>query len=60
MWGDAVHAWTCVRPRATIREVADVTQTWQAVAEEVGCRRAEIVRMASAFEHDDLGAALRL
>jgi serine/threonine-protein kinase HipA len=46
--------------RATMREVADVTQTWQAVAEEVGCRRAEIARMASAFEHDDLCAALRL
>ena len=46
--------------RATIREVADVTRTWQAVAQEVGCRRAEIARMASAFEHDDLSAALRL
>ncbi len=46
--------------RATIREVAHVTRTWQSVAEEVGCRRAEIARMASAFEHDDLRAALRL
>ncbi|WP_231748379.1 hypothetical protein [Burkholderia sp. ABCPW 14] len=46
--------------RATIREVADVTRTWQVVAAEVGCRRAEIARMASAFEHDNLGAALRL
>ena len=46
--------------RATIREVADVTRTWQAVAQEVGSRRAEIARMASAFEHDDLSAALRL
>jgi serine/threonine-protein kinase HipA len=46
--------------RVTIREVADVTRTWQAVAQEVGCGRAEIARMASAFEHDDLCAALRL
>jgi len=46
--------------RATIREVAEVTRMWQAVAQEVGARRAEIARMASAFEHDDLGAALRL
>jgi len=46
--------------RATIREVANVTQTWQTVAQEVGSRRAEIARMASAFEHDDLCAALRL
>ncbi|MGF6720853.1 serine/threonine-protein kinase HipA [Paraburkholderia sp. GAS41] len=46
--------------RATIREVADVTRIWQEVAQEVGCRRAEIARMASAFEHDDLDAALRL
>ncbi len=46
--------------RATIREVADVTRTWQAVAQEVGCRRAESARMASAFEHDDRDAALRL
>jgi serine/threonine-protein kinase HipA len=46
--------------RATIREVANVTRTWQSVAQEVGSRRAEIARMASAFEHDDLSAALRL
>lgn len=46
--------------RATIREVTDVTWTWRVVAQEVGCRRAEVARMASAFEHDDLCAALRL
>ena len=46
--------------RATILEVADVTRTWQAVAQEVGGRRAEVARMASAFEHEDLHAALRL
>lgn len=43
-----------------IREVAEVTRTWQAVAVEVGARRAEIKRMASAFEHEDLQAALKL
>jgi serine/threonine-protein kinase HipA len=45
--------------RAIIREVAEVSRTWQAVAVEVGARRAEITRMASAFEHDDLQAALK-
>lgn len=43
-----------------IREVAEVTSSWQAVAAEVGARRAEITRMASAFEHEDLQAALKL
>jgi len=43
-----------------IREVAEVTRTWQAVAAEVGAKRAEISRMASAFEHEDLQAALKL
>ncbi|MEW8346671.1 MAG: type II toxin-antitoxin system HipA family toxin [Candidatus Thiodiazotropha taylori] len=43
-----------------IREVAEVTRTWQAVAAEVGARRGEITRMASAFEHEDLQAAMKL
>jgi len=43
-----------------ICEVAEVTRTWQAVAAEVGAKRAEITRMASAFEHEDLQAALKL
>jgi len=46
--------------RAIIREVAEVSRTWRAVAEEVSARRAEITRMASAFEHEDLQAALKL
>lgn len=46
--------------RAIIREVAEVTRTWAAVAEEVGARRTEITRMASAFEHEDLQAGLQL
>lgn len=45
--------------RAIIREVAEVSRTWRAVAEEVSARRAEITRMASAFEHEDLQAALK-
>lgn len=43
-----------------IREVAEVTRTWQVVATEVGARRSEITRMASAFEHEDLQTALKL
>jgi serine/threonine-protein kinase HipA len=46
--------------RAIIREVAQVTRLWRAAAREVGARTAEIERMASAFEHDDLQAALKL
>ena len=50
-----------LKPAHTIIcEVAAVTCTWKAVAEEVGARRAEITRMASAFEHDDLRGALQL
>ena len=45
--------------RAIIREVAEVSRNWRKVAEEVGARHAEITRMASAFEHDDLQAALK-
>ncbi|GJL84088.1 MAG: phosphatidylinositol kinase [marine bacterium B5-7] len=43
-----------------IREVAEVTRTWRVVAAEVGAKRAEITRIASAFEHEDLQTALRL
>mgnify|MGYP005851546667 CR=1 FL=1 len=46
--------------RVIIREVAEVTRTWKSVAETVGARRAEIARMTSAFEHEDLQSALRL
>lgn len=45
---------------AMIRAVAEVTRTWRAVAAEVGAKRNEITRMASAFEHEDLQAALKL
>jgi serine/threonine-protein kinase HipA len=43
-----------------ISEVAQVTRTWREVAKAVGARPAEIKRMESAFEHDDLYEALRL
>jgi serine/threonine-protein kinase HipA len=49
-----------MQARTIIRAVAEVTRTWQAVATEVGARRGEITRMASAFEHEDLQAALKL
>lgn len=46
--------------RAIIKEVASVTATWREVAREVGVRATEINRMASAFEHGDLGKSLAL
>ena len=46
--------------RAIIKEVADATSAWRQTAKETGARSAEIDRMASAFEHDDLEKALAL
>ncbi len=46
--------------RAIIKEVAIATATWRDVARSVGARAAEINRMASAFEHDELRRALVL
>lgn len=46
--------------RAIIKQVASATSTWRDVARAVGARSAEITRMASAFEHDDLRRALVL
>jgi serine/threonine-protein kinase HipA len=46
--------------RTVIKEVAAATTTWRVVAKEVGARPAEINRMSSAFEHDDLTRALAL
>ncbi|MDE0343126.1 MAG: HipA domain-containing protein [Deltaproteobacteria bacterium] len=53
-------ALTLVQARAVIREVAAVTAAWRDTAKAVGARTAEIDRMASAFEHDDLKRALVL
>ena len=49
---------TLPQARAIIREVADATTTWRSVARAVGVRKAECDRMASAFDHADLGRAL--
>jgi serine/threonine-protein kinase HipA len=40
--------------------VAAVTTTWRQAAKDAGARSAEIARMASTFEHDDLKRALAL
>ncbi len=53
-------ALTLAQARSVIKEVATATATWRDVAKEVGARAAEINRMASAFEHDDLKRALAL
>lgn len=51
---------TLLQARAIIKEVATVTATWRETAKAAGARPTEIVRMASAFEHDDLRRALAL
>jgi serine/threonine-protein kinase HipA len=51
---------TLPKARAIIKEVAVATATWRDIAKRVGARSAEINRMASAFEHDDLGRGLAL
>jgi len=43
-----------------IRDVADVTRGWREVARRRGAKEAEIQRMESAFEHEDLETALSL
>lgn len=53
-------ALTLGQARQIIRQVADATATWREVAKAVGARSAEINRMSSAFEHDDLKRALAL
>lgn len=51
---------TLSQARVIIKVVATVTATWREIAKEVGVRPAEITRMVSAFEHDDLKRALAL
>ncbi|MFU8889596.1 MAG: type II toxin-antitoxin system HipA family toxin [Trueperaceae bacterium] len=46
--------------RSSIRGVADGVGAWRSVARDLGAGRAEIDRMASAFDHDDARAAARL
>jgi len=55
-----LFALTLPQARAIIQQVAAVTATWRDTAKAVGARSAEINRMASAFEHDDLTRALAL
>ena len=56
----AFFALTLAQARTVIKDVATVTATWRETAKAVGARSAEINRMASAFEHDDLTRALAL
>lgn len=51
---------TVAQARSIIRQVANITATWREAAGEAGARSAEIDRMASAFEHDDLRRGLAL
>lgn len=53
-------ALTLAQARSVIKEVARVTAAWRDTARVVDVRPAEIDRMASAFEHDDLRRALAL
>ena len=46
--------------RAIVKNVAETTKTWREVASTAGAANAEIQRMASAFEHQDLSRALAL
>lgn len=51
---------TLMHARAIIKEVANVTATWRETAKATGARSADITRLASAFEHQDLERALAL
>lgn len=51
---------TLSQARIVIHEVAKATAQWRTVAKKVGARTAEIDRMSSAFEHEDLQRALAL
>ena len=53
-------ALTLAQARVIIKDVATVTATWREAAKAVGARAAEVNRMSSAFEHDDLRRALAL
>ena len=46
--------------KAIAKEVGSVVSAWRDVAAAAGATQAEIRRMASAFEHDDLARALAL
>ena len=46
--------------KTVIKEVAAATQSWRDLATALSAPPAEVQRMASAFEHDDLAKALAL
>ncbi|MFT4552690.1 MAG: serine/threonine-protein kinase HipA [Chlamydiales bacterium] len=46
--------------RAIAKKVGDAVSQWRDVAANMGIKAAEITRMASAFDHDDLQQAIRL
>ena len=56
----AFFALKLAQARRVIKDVATATATWREAAKVVGARSAEINRMASAFEHEDLRRALAL
>jgi serine/threonine-protein kinase HipA len=49
-----------VQARAILKSTAEAVSDWRDVAKAAGAKAAEIRRMASAFEHDDLARALTL
>ncbi len=51
---------TLTAARGVIREVGAAVSHWRDVAVAVGARPAKLLRMASAFEHDDLDRARAL
>ena len=53
-------ALSLAKARGIIKEVAAATAQWRQTAKQLRVRSAEIERMASAFEHDDLRRALGL
>jgi hypothetical protein len=46
--------------RQVVREVGQAVASWRKVAARIGIAPKEIERMASAFEHSDLAAAIRV
>ena len=46
--------------RSIVRQVGLATATWRDVAKNAGVSNAELDRMSSAFEHEDLSSAARL
>jgi hypothetical protein len=56
-WLDTRRAFARIAPNAEVRKAVT---TWREEAARLGLSQAEIDRMASAFEHEDLKAALSM